>query len=665
MARLDRSNFIRKLFRLVGIWLGLAPLFAQGGDGLSFTVEPDRAVVGQSLRVTLRLPDVEPGWAEGVSLPLPEGVFVTSGPNQRSSSWAEPNGRVQTGTLLTWTVTSRRAGIYSLPRAQFNLAGRRFQTAPAILSFVAPEESSLRFPLELSWQGPEQVFAGQSVFLALQIRNLEFVPEPGLPALNVRPDALVETLSIGGDLKQIQVGPYQLLELSWGRWLITPLRPGNILVPPTVLNVAGIRKTSPELVLPVRPLPVNVGGVGTFTRTARLEEGLEQSDVVVIQILSGIGNFPIVKIPAPVASGYTLLNETEETAFRPTPLGYEGSLVKRFYFRSTDAAVARIVVPAFDYFNPVEQSVRTLPPVELSASGARQVSDRQDRAWEWPPLERLRSWVSLGLLYRPEAYLALVPGLVGFLLLVFRRPGGRRRAVLLTGALFLASLGGTSPDFSGSYERARALYQDGKYSECLEVLDDLVEAHPEQVGFLYPRAALRSRLGRDAEALVDLLRLAHDGVWDADISALADQVQERLGAASNVLTRPLLRPDTVFFLLVLTVNPALVFLGLGLRRGSFWSLSTGASLVVVAVLGLSLFWIGNPSDWEFQGVIGPGAAGLKKIPESGTDTWVPLNRGTVVRILGQANHHYRVTTRDGLEGWVLLEEVFRVSARGR
>lgn len=669
MAKPEYSKRASRFFGLVISLYTLASAHAQGPIEVSFISENEKFVVGQALRLQLRLPDLDPSQFTGFVPKLSDELFLVSGPSTRASTWALPNGRILSGTLVSYTLSSRRTGIYVLEQGVFQAGGKRYQIAPFIVSVVSAEESTLRFPLEVAWIRPSEVYAGQTFFLALEVKNLEFVPEPSLPNFVVRQDALVSVLATGGELRQRRLGSYQLLDLTWAKWLITPIRSQIIVIPPLTINVAGVRKITPELAIPIRPIPGEnpTEAVGQFERNVKVERGLDQSDLVVIQQLRGLGNFPIIKFPSPRLVGFVILNESEEQNYQPTTLGYQGSVEKRYYLKSLEVEERQIVVPSFTYFNPLAREVLSLDPVPVALGNLfQQNAQAPQEVWEWPSTNAILQQRYLGLLFQPLAYLLLLPG-VAFLVfhLFFRRPvkkennpglGGKA----LLGLWLLGGMTGAPMAFESEFERGRQSYQKGRWEESLGVVEALIRSHPDLPLLRYPAAILLMKLGREAEAIRELVLIRQYGFWNDDLQKLKTNLEERTGVRLNLPPLPPLGDDVVFWIIVVGSNLGLVFLARGLRGGSVLNLGSSAIVFLGLVSALSLWSLSDGRKNDQLGVIGPQPASLRRIPDIQADAWIALNKGTLVQIKGRANNYLRLETGDGVEGWVLEEDVLMV-----
>jgi YaiO family outer membrane protein len=99
----------------------------------------------------------------------------------------------------------------------------------------------------------------------------------------------------------------------------------------------------------------------------------------------------------------------------------------------------------------------------------------------------------------------------------------------LTGLLLLATATPTFADEpSSTYTRARQLDQDGRHADALVLFDTLHSEYPENVDYLFARALVLSRLGRDGEALDDLriasgLAPSYEDVWRLRYALLVQQ----------------------------------------------------------------------------------------------------------------------------------------------
>lgn len=628
--------------------------------------ESPSVTVQRNLRLQLRIPGVEPNQIGVLAPPFPSDLTVNAGPSLRSSTWAREDGQLSSGTLASWALSAVRPGIYPLPGFRFFAGGRPFIVRETFLSVVSREEEGLRFPLELEWVRPTSVWAGQSVFVALRVKNLETVPDPDFPLLPLGQDALVAPLAEGVELSQRSLGGYRLLDLIWGRWLVTPLRPGRLVVGPFTVNIAGVRKSLPELVLQVQPLPTgsSLGAVGRFTRTLRLESEPESGTYRLIQRLEGVGNLALIELPQPRGAGFTLISVEDFPNYRPTPLGYEGSLERRFLIRRNLSEPGNLQVPPFTYFDPASSTSVTLEGKDFDLGAPLPTSEKPVLP-PWPTADEVARQAHHGLLFAPLSYLFLLPGVVVFLLLLLW-PSQRTPplAVVLLALLSLTPLAQASGPWRQVYDQAREAFEQGQFLRSLSLLDTLIAEQPQLPLLRLSRAIVLRELGQRSKACADLILAVREGVRHPLLDETATALD--LAEALNELqpSSPLVG-DALFLLSIATTSLFLAFLGLGVRRVSFLGLSAAAILFGLTIWGWAAAFQWLSIRNQPLAVSASPRAALRKIPDHEASAFAHLREGEMVYLLGRAGDFRRARTALGLEGWVDRGDLLEITSPGR
>lgn len=658
-ARHHRTLFLRLV--TLGLLLGaLVPAVAAPLPEARVVLNSDRFVVGSRWTLDILIDTPDP-LSVRVPVPvLPPNLALSEGPYIRETSWEKVPGTLSRATKATFTLRTLTPGIVEVGPFEVRTGTKTQTVAPVTVYLLAADEAKRRFPVELRWVKPEgPLYEGQAIPLLLQARNLDTLAQPQDLGLGAPPGCLWEKAVGLGEIEINSIDEDRIMNVPWGGWMLIPTKPGSLTIPGFQATVAGLVRTVPPLVLEVQSLPPEASGgraVGDFSYSIEAKPGdvALGASLVVVQEVSGRGNFPYLVMPEVSAPGLSLVSRQEGTRYRAARGGYEGSLVVTWRFSSPRARTLSLELPGFQAFQPSTGRIDTWDPrttsVTLSLPAEAVVAPVPVvRPLDWAGVQAVRPW---GITQSPWVVLLFLPGPV-ILLATFFFQGRSKGLLVLLVALLLVSA--AEPPPQGFDEAARS----GGY-DAAERWGILATAHPGEPGLWYNKALACRDAGRTAEA-VHAFRMALKTGFQGDLAArglasleekelLTDQFLPWTGWPTNLL----------FLFLCLGVNLAFVFWAFQRISGaSSWLFPLSLAILASAAMGVLVVGA-ETARQEADAVVGLADGAMHKVPGDLAETWMTLKAGTIVRIQGASDRWVLVQTGYGLEGWVEETDLMRL-----
>jgi len=613
----------------------------------------DRFVVGSKWTLDILVDTPDP-LAVRVPVPaLPSNLSLSEGPYIRETSWEKVPGTLSRAIKASFTLKTLQPGIVELGPFEVRIGAKSMTVAPVTVYLLAADEAKRRFPVELRWVTPEgPLYEGQAIPLLLQARNLDTLAQPQELGLAAPPGSLWEKAVGLGEIEINSVDEDRIMNVPWGGWMLIPTKPGSLTIPGFQATVAGLVRSVPPLVLEVSPLPPEAAGgraVGDFSYNIEAKQGDASlgGSLVVVQEVSGRGNFPYLVPPEVSIPGLTLVSRQEGTRYRAAKGGYEGSLVVTWRFSTDRAQTVDLVLPGFQAFQATTGRVDTWDPrrvsVALTLPSESTVKAPPPAApLSWAEVQSVRPW---GVTRSFWVVLLFLPGPLFLLSTFWLGARGRGLLVLLVTGVLVVSAAEAPP--AGFEAASQATGYD-----AAERWGALALASPDEPGLWYNKALASRDAGHTAEA-VHAFRMALRTGFQGDLAArglasleekelLTDQFLPWTGWPTNLL----------FLLLCLGVNLAFVLWGLQRLTGSStWLLPL--SLAILGSAAAGVFVLGaEAARYEADAVVGLADGAIRKVPGDLAETWMTLKAGTIVRVQGTSDRWVLVQTGYGLEGWV-------------
>ena len=379
---------------------------ARAGD---FTASLDRDTIALGETATLSLTF---GGGSPRNAPTPDvpGLDITYAGNSQSFSMV--NGAMTASVTVTYSVTARRTGQFTIPALQADVAGQTLTTQPLTLTVLqadAPTRSDINSGNEVAFMSlampPGRVYLGQQLTAQLRIYlrddvenfgNFEFTSQDA--------DGFILGKSAQGGKSRARVGNhvYTVIPLTYaltvtksGPLTLGPFTANAVVVVPSenqsggdpffrqIFNQGEQKQVSlatemvkiQSLPLPDRNKPANFSGaIGNFTLAVSVgPTNVTVGDPVTVHVqISGHGSFDSVTLPDQSAlNDFKIFPPTVKTE-TSDQLGLDGAKTFEEIVTPQNAGIHEWPQFSFSFFNPDDGRYHTLtqPPVALAVHSA-------------------------------------------------------------------------------------------------------------------------------------------------------------------------------------------------------------------------------------------------------------------------------------------------------
>ena len=460
------------------IWIVLVAvaLWSSAASAVSFTASLDRNSMMQGEMATLSL-TFEGDTPQAVPMPQVPGLEFNQTATARNAVY---NNGVMTDSLtVTFTVTARRTGGFTIPSLTVNLSGQELSSQPLQLTVTrvsAPSGADMNSGNEVAFMKfvmpRKQFYVGQAVvgqvqlYLRDDVQNLSGFQLNSLPTDGFNPG---KTVDLQNQRRREQVGNrvYTVIPLALP---LTPLKAGRFELGPFTANAVVIlpgenqsgdpfmrsffnQGEQRQVSLATEPVAVETlplpdanrpadftGAVGNFTMTATVgPTNLTVGDPITVRVqISGYGALDAVRLPVQDAwrdfKTYPLTTKVEPADQN----GMQGTKTFEQIISPQSADAHELPAFSFSFFNPDDGHYHTLThaavPLVVHAAGATPmpavVAAKTAAPENQPPQDILPIKENLGtletvsapLMSRP-AFLALqgVPLIAFFAALIWRK----------------------------------------------------------------------------------------------------------------------------------------------------------------------------------------------------------------------------------------------------
>ena len=401
--RLLRLNLIfRPVFLLTFFWA-----LAAGAASLTAALDRDTITLGEQATLSLM---IEGGQSKNVPTPHVSGLqFSQTGTSQNVSFI---NGAMSSTFTITFSVTARQAGEYTIPSLTADVNGGQFSTTPLKLTVTkagAPPAAAVNSGNEvafLKFTFPKsKVYAGEStvgrleLYLRDDVSGLNGFQLTGSPTDGFSSGKAAEPQN---QRRRVQVGNhvYTIIPLAVP---LTAIRTGELTLGPFTANVVvvlpareqggdpffrffnqGEQKqvalasdpvTVESLPLPDENRPANfAGAVGDFTMTATAgPTNVTVGDPITVRVqISGRGALDAVTLPVQDAWNNFKTYPATTKLETSDPYGFQGTKTFEQIVSPQNSDVRELPPLSFSFFNPADGQYHTLtqPAVPLVVQAA-------------------------------------------------------------------------------------------------------------------------------------------------------------------------------------------------------------------------------------------------------------------------------------------------------
>jgi hypothetical protein len=375
----------------------------------SFTASLDRDTVTLGESATLSL-TFEGGQSKNVPMPDVPGLQIVQ--NGTSQSMSIVNGAMSSTLTVTFSVTPRQAGKFTIPSLMTDVSGQPLATTPLTLivtATAAPSTADANSGNEVAFMKlvlPRQpVYVGEVIVGQVQLCFRDDVQNIGNFRFTSTP---AEGFSIGkmaeAQRREEQIGnhAYHVIPISvlltatkTGNLSLGPFTAGAVLVLPSSnqrtgdpffnqffnpgeqkqVSLATEQINVQSLPLPAENVPANFNGaIGDYTMTVGAgPTNLAVGDPITVRVqISGRGALDTVKLPEqPGWDDFKLFPPTSKTE-TSDQLGLAGAKTFEEIVTPQNTDVHALPEFSFSFFNPDDEKYHTLtqPPLQLVVRSA-------------------------------------------------------------------------------------------------------------------------------------------------------------------------------------------------------------------------------------------------------------------------------------------------------
>ena len=387
-----------------------AVLFHGAASAASFTASLDREAITLGESATLSL-TFEGGSAKNMPTPSVPGLQIAQIGTSQSVSYNSNIGAMSSTVTVTFSVTARQAGEFTIPALTTDVNGQQLASQPLKLTVTkasAPSADAVNSGSEVAFLKfifpKNKIYAGQSAVGQLQLYLRDDVQNFGNFQLNSLPTdgfSAGKTAELQNQRRRVQIGnrsytvipiAVPLTAVKSGSFVLGPFT-GNVVVVLPSPNQGGnpffnqgeqrpvTLVTEPvnveSLPLPEENKPANFSGaIGSFTMTATAgPTTLTVGDPVTVRVqISGRGALDAVTLPTQDAwrdfKSYPPTSKLEIA----DQLGFQGTKTFEQIISPQNSDVHELPPLTFSFFNPDDGQYHTLTqaavPLVVKAAGA-------------------------------------------------------------------------------------------------------------------------------------------------------------------------------------------------------------------------------------------------------------------------------------------------------
>jgi hypothetical protein len=407
--RLSRIKL--QIFPIVGLLLLAALCLAPtGARAANFTAALDRDTITLGETATLSL-TFEGGQSKNVPAPNVPGLQIVQTGTSQSVNIV--NGAMSSTVTVSFSVTARQTGEFTIPALTADVNGQQLATGPlrlTVLRASAPAAAAIDSGNEVAFMKlslpDKKIYAGQTLTAQLQIylrddvqnfANFQFTSQPA--------DGFTIGKMAQGQQQRVQIGnrtytvipvAYAITATKSGALSLGPFTAGAVVVLPSQndngdpffrqffnqgqqkqISLATGKAGIESLPLPAENVPANfAGAVGNYTMSVTAgPTNVTVGDPITVRVqIAGHGALDAVKPPD--QSGWTdfkLFPPTAKTEFSDQ-LGTDGAKTFEEIVAPQNADAHALPPFSFSFFNPDDGQYHTLTqpavPLVVKAAGA-------------------------------------------------------------------------------------------------------------------------------------------------------------------------------------------------------------------------------------------------------------------------------------------------------
>jgi len=452
------SRIIRHIFLIVGfLFLAATGLISTHARAATFTASLDRDTIslGETAALSLAFEGAQP---KNVPSPDVPGLQIVNSGTSQNVSFI--NGAMSSTVTVTFSVTARQAGEFTIPALTADVNGQQLSTEPlklTVLKADAPPAAAIDSGNEIAFMKlslpGKKVYVGQMLTAQLQVCLRDDVQNFGDFQFTGQPaDGFTINKMVQGQNRREQIGnrvytviplTFALTAMKTGTLSLGPFTASATLVVPSANDQGGDpffrqffnqgeRKqiplatgtlTAQSVPLPAENVPANFNGaVGDYQLTATVgPTNLTVGDPVTVRVrISGRGDLGSVTLPDQTAlRDFKIFAPTSKARYSDQ-LGMEGDKTFEEIITPQNSDVHEWPQFSFSFFNPDDAQYHTLAepavPLAVKAAGATPMpnfaANKNSAAENQTPQDILPIKENLGTLAKNSAPLISQPAFV-------------------------------------------------------------------------------------------------------------------------------------------------------------------------------------------------------------------------------------------------------------
>jgi oxygen tolerance protein BatD len=404
------SGIKRHIFLIAGILnLAVLGLISPGARAASFTASLDSGTItlGQSATLSLTF---EGGQSKNVPTPSVPGLQITQTGTSQNVSFI--NGAMSSAVTVSFSVTARQTGEFTIPALTADVNGQQLSTAPlklTVLKADAPAATAIDSGNEIAFMKlslpDKKVYVGQMLTAQLQVclrddvqnfGNFQFTGQPADGfAINKMVQGQNQRAQIGNRIYTVIPLTFALTAMKSGMLSLGPFTAGATLVVPSSndqggdpfmrqffnqgeqkqVSLATETLTAASLPLPTENVPADFNGaVGNYQLTATVgPTNVTVGDPVTVRVqISGRGALDAIQLPDQTALHDFKIFPPTSKVENSDRLGLEGTKTFEEIAAPQNSDVRAWPQFSFSFFNPDDGKYHTLtqPAVPLAVHSA-------------------------------------------------------------------------------------------------------------------------------------------------------------------------------------------------------------------------------------------------------------------------------------------------------
>lgn len=572
---------------------------------------------------------------------------------------------------------AEKRGVFIIPAFNLSVDGENLTFTSTVVSVLNYDEKAFKYPVDAEWKValPKVIYVGQALPLVLQLANSDKIIFPDGVWFEAPVGGLLEKVTIyNEDIEESLIEENPVYKIPLGSWYFIPSEEGIVTIPPASVRIDGMVRYTKEERIEVRPVQdilKESSAIGEFAIHSVLsgETSVIEGDTIILNILlRGVGNLNFLRLPTPRFEGLTLVSQSEENQFNPSPEGYSGLRKDVYRFQCTKPGIHKIVVPSFFWLDP--KNGRVLSAVGESFEIDVRPIPKEDSVDDIPMVSETGIFfLGMGLsLYNPYLYLLLLPGILFLLFCLIQK---KRLAlsvglISIVGFLAFSAAGVQSKVDDPRRSLIKAgleAYENEQWNRAIDAFTELDKISPDNPAVYYNLGLIYFKKG-DPSLSIYMLRKACFLKPGLSFTLKTLKKVEKSFKMDYQIPLPLtFYIDLYFYFFLLSANALLFFIGRAIKARrlsvAIWVFLLGIVLFI-SLLGVGY---GEALRSKSYAVIDSSGAAMRRVPGEQASRWLTLPPGTAVMIQAKVDDSFLVKTGYGTEGWIDGDEISVISRK--